>query len=566
VWSIWAVAAAAALWLVATFGRNVPLWDDWEMAPVLAGAQRVTPAWLWSQHNEHRIPLPRLLLLALDAVSSNDVRAGMAFNVLALAALAAVLLVAARRLRGSAAWSDAFFPLILLHWGHADNFLWGWQVGFVSSTALALAVLALLAVQGNRLTRSTLVGVGACLLLLPLCGANGLVLVPPLTLWLGWGIYHGWRSGQLRGRTDCLLAVGLLLGVLALSAAYLLGYERPKHHPPSAGVMASLRTALECSGMMFGLWGQRVGLAAGLATVGLCAAGAVLLVRAGWRQPAERPRALGLGLFLAGLLGLSLAVGWGRSGFGPDSGSMGRYVTLMTPALCGLYIIVGLYTRPPLTARVQGGLAVLAGLLLALNVSAGRTLAEGRCQMTEAFERDVSADLPPFMLVDRYSQFPRVLYPDPLRFARYLSLLRQAGVEPFGRLTGDPDIREVPLVEGQSASRRPGGRFVLGEPRFVYAVRVRYRFESGPAGHMVLKAYWRDAGREGLSRPPREGSVLLLPEPGEREVLFWVNGRVEQLWFQPTDEPDHFRIGEIVLLVPPAGEGPRRGPDPSGDF
>ena len=83
VWTTWAFMLAAALWFVMTCGKNVPFMDDWEIVPALSGAQPITANWLWSQHNEHRIPLPRLLLLGLFSVSGNDFRAGMFFNVFA---------------------------------------------------------------------------------------------------------------------------------------------------------------------------------------------------------------------------------------------------------------------------------------------------------------------------------------------------------------------------------------------------------------------------------------------------------------------------------------------------
>jgi hypothetical protein len=66
VWITWVVMLLGVLTFVAKYATNVPLHDDWDgLVPVLNGDQPVTAAWLWSQHNEHRVPLPRLLLLAL---------------------------------------------------------------------------------------------------------------------------------------------------------------------------------------------------------------------------------------------------------------------------------------------------------------------------------------------------------------------------------------------------------------------------------------------------------------------------------------------------------------------
>src|ERR1700720_4335051 len=59
---VWAIMLAAALILVAMYGRNVPTWDDWDIVPTATGHRPVTAEWLWSQHNEHRVAVPRLLL------------------------------------------------------------------------------------------------------------------------------------------------------------------------------------------------------------------------------------------------------------------------------------------------------------------------------------------------------------------------------------------------------------------------------------------------------------------------------------------------------------------------
>jgi hypothetical protein len=52
---------------------------------------------------------------------------------------------------------------------------------------------------------------GAALLASPLCGANGLIYVPPLVLWVGW-------------RRDCV-ARALAVAALSLCAAYSIGWH-----------------------------------------------------------------------------------------------------------------------------------------------------------------------------------------------------------------------------------------------------------------------------------------------------------------------------------------------------
>src|SRR5215470_13424327 len=62
VWTIWVLMLGASLAFIWKYGSNVPSWDGWDMVPTLTGEQPITVSWLWSQHNEHRVPLPRLML------------------------------------------------------------------------------------------------------------------------------------------------------------------------------------------------------------------------------------------------------------------------------------------------------------------------------------------------------------------------------------------------------------------------------------------------------------------------------------------------------------------------
>src|SRR5207302_1253006 len=163
-------------------GRNVPFQDEWEVVPQVAGDQPVTLAWLWARHTDHRIPLPKLLLMGLYRLSGYDLRAGMVVNVLALGALTAALVRTAKRVRGRLSPADAFFPLVLLNWGHVENLLWSWQIAFILSTVLAGSFLILVTRRGGPPSLGVTAGAGVCLLLLPLCGSNGVALVPALAL------------------------------------------------------------------------------------------------------------------------------------------------------------------------------------------------------------------------------------------------------------------------------------------------------------------------------------------------------------------------------------------------
>src|SRR5262245_19201960 len=120
VWSTWALMTVAAVGFVWAFGSNVPLWDEWwGMVPMLSGAEPDTLRWLWRVHNNHRVPLARLLQWFLHIVSGYDFRSGMFFSVAAASVMAGAMMWIAKRVRGSTSYLDVFFSLILLHWGHS---------------------------------------------------------------------------------------------------------------------------------------------------------------------------------------------------------------------------------------------------------------------------------------------------------------------------------------------------------------------------------------------------------------------------------------------------------------
>ena len=221
VWGVWALSLLAALAFVVRYAHNVPYYDDWVMTDVLANNQQVDAVWLWNQHNGHRNPLPKLVLIALYSLTQWDFRAGMYFNVVFLAALAAAAVKLAARQRGSVSYADAFFPLALLSWGHYENLLWSWQVTQVIPIGIAIALLLVIvrwaAQPGLRTALISATAVAA----LPLCGIAGLVFVPGFALWLlavGW---HLARSPQPKARAEAFAIWTIGAIAVALIPLYL---------------------------------------------------------------------------------------------------------------------------------------------------------------------------------------------------------------------------------------------------------------------------------------------------------------------------------------------------------
>ena len=331
----WVVFTLAALAYVAALGTNAPYADEWEFGPALVGEEPALP-WLWQQHNEHRLPLPRLVYLGLFQLT-HDFRAGMLLQDAMLSALALYLMRLASQLRGKPHWADAFFPVSLLHVGHWENFIMGYQICFALFCVLATGI----AVVALRTTRESAfrsgVTAGVLLMLLALTGGSGLVVVLPVAAWLVVLAGSVWRSGA-KGKAA-------LLGLLAFSPVaylglYFAGYQKPEHHPElSRDPLAVLRLAGEVLAVSFGMglapawWVLFPGLVAlGCATLEL--------LRSQWRgEPGSRLSALGLVAVAAGVTGVAVAIGVGRGEWGGGMGLWSRYSLLTWPLLATTYLV-----------------------------------------------------------------------------------------------------------------------------------------------------------------------------------------------------------------------------------
>jgi hypothetical protein len=448
VWGAWGAMFLGLLGFVAEFGRNLPFADDWDVVPQASGQRPVELPWLWRRHFEHRIPLPKLLYVALGRLSGCDARAGMYLSALLLGGAAAALILAARRLRGRAAVADAFFPLALLHWGQHQVLLWNFEVQFTTSTLLVLtALLVLVFVRGTPTARQGLT-LGGCLVLLPLCGANGLLVVPPLALWLAAAGVARCRSG----RRDGALWLALSGAAVALVGASLLGEQPVGAHPPSPSPVATVQTACQFLVMAAGPGGETALPASAVVLVLFLVLCTLPLAVALRNRPAERWRAAGMLCYLAALLGLALAVGWGRAGYGGVTAKAGsRFVTLAVPLLCWCYFAALLAPVRTVPIRAVPWALLLIGLaMLPFNVRQGLEHAEGQANNLGVVEKDIRAGLSPEEIARRWQ--PLVYYgtggADPVEdrprhMQECLEWLRQTNQGPYRGLdNGKPSVRD----------------------------------------------------------------------------------------------------------------------------
>ena len=425
--AVWATMSAAALGLVWRDGTAVPYMDDWEMVPALTGNQPVTFSFLWAQHNEHRIPLPKIIYLSLGWMTRGDLRAGMFFNTITLAVTALLMLATAAKVRGRVHFSDAFFPIAVLNLSQYENLLWGFSIQLVLASALACVVLSIVGRHGAPGARSALL-LTVLLVCLALSGASGLVFLPGMAIWLGW---VGWRRVRSPGlsRNRGYLSEACAGVLVILCVVYFSGYHRPAESVPPESLGQAMRGSMAFLSVSLGLAGARAWPHSGWAMAALWAATVGLVLRAWIVSPGERERAGGLLAFLGGAAIVALAVGWGRSGYGEDTILASRYVTLSLPLLCGLYLAWVAYAPRRTGLAVQTVLFLVVASLCYQNGAAGLAAGSYHQELMAPIQQAAERGMAPGEIVERFKNTP--LYPDRRLLVQRLEMLRRTHMGPY---------------------------------------------------------------------------------------------------------------------------------------
>lgn len=453
VWAVWVAATAGIVMLVLALGSNVPYWDDWLYVPVLTGHQPLSLGFLWSLHNEHRIPLPRLVYLAVFHLSGGDFRAVMLASTAALSGAVALLMRAAARARGSTAWTDAFLPLLLLHPAHEGNLLWAFDLVFVLPVALGLLALATLVNVEGELTRREVLTIGTAAVLMQLCSAPGLVLGSAFGCWLLWRSLFAGRMARedAAGRA---LPAGVGLMCLGLAGAYFVGYHGNPGHPAPVKHWA-LRATGEVLSVALGPAAPTFGRTATVLLAALIVSTAAALVAWWWRAPQQRLAAEALLAAVAVFGGLILVMGWGRSGFPVGSGRASRYVTLAAPVVAAVYVA---WCRMPFTSLAKGvrvALLLVTAILWPRNATLGLAGAHERHRAGQSLIADLEEDRPLQLVAQRHDQD---IFPDSVLLAERLAMLRAKRLGPFDRTAAAASYQRLypflraPLVRLQSGT------------------------------------------------------------------------------------------------------------------
>jgi hypothetical protein len=514
------VAAVAVFGLfVAHHASRVPYNDEYANLPIVYG-EGVTFRSYWDQHNEHRIPLPKLVYVVAVRLAGYDVRGPVALNAVLLVGVTGYLLLVVRRLRGRTAVEDVFLPLTVLGVGAWENLVWGFQVQFVLSTVFALILLGLVVVPGFALSARRVGATGLLLALLPLCGANGLALVPAIGVGLGYvGLRNLWSGDRALRLPGVLALVGTAAGAAVL-ALYVVGLQKAGHHRPPLDLASVAASAVNFLGLAFGpvahlmhAPGYDRPTMMGLAAVTVVAATAVLFL-ARLRIRDVCPRMVMVGCLLGGWLCLTAGIAYGRAGMGNLMGAS-RYITLAMPVLITVYLVwVGFGGRVG-RRLVPAALALAVAAVWLPNTRHAQQAAGEHAFRMKRVEYQIRSGVPISFVTDGN----RLVHPGgPEAFRNSAEFLRDHGQQPFALLQPDSPFRteSVPLVvvRTEGVEEVAGGYRVTGglgtvvlalpAPRYAYGLALTYEAERPGTAVRSLVSWDR-----GGAAPPAPGCATL---------------------------------------------------------
>lgn len=522
-WIVWALMSVALAWFVFAHASRFPFADDVDLfAPQYYGLE-VDGEWLWSPHNDHRLPLVRLCELGALELGGDDFRAPLVLHVASLSLLSAALILVARRLRGRPSVADAFFPLLWMSWGNAENLLWSHQLQMTFTSALA--VCAAMALTWAKVGRGALALAGLCSFALPLCGGGGVAQAPVLAVLLAW-------TGLERARTDRVAARIALVGALATLALCAWYFVDLGRSPANVQPSSASELAWGCVGfasMTTGALPWRGWELVGGAVLAL----AIFTLARELRWLRSDPVRRALTFVLLAQLALVVALASSRSD--PQSHLRAiRYVSLLYPLPTAAFL---LWARTPLRVRVME-YALCAAMLAALWASWPAAIALGR-ERRSYDQRILSAVREGLSSAD-IARDVRDFFPgETRRYTRALATMRKFRMGPFRDVTWPEEVENEILSDYSGLVTQPmaavpreqvrervlaGRRIVYGPPptKLVYAGPSQPAHLSGEFGvGLALSAEDRKALRD--ARGSKEPDVAFVVE------LFHANGTREEL-------------------------------------
>jgi len=333
-----AVPVLLNLLFIYRYGVNCVFWDQWGIVPLFDKlyAGNLSFADLFALHNEHRILLPRLVMLGLGSLTHYNTVAEMYLSWLLLCIICFILFKLFVRLFGFSKMTMAkFIPVVWLVFGlrQYDNLLWGFQLVYFMVVLFFLLAVYLLAESKKvdwRFGLAIVCGMASTFSL-----AGGLLVWPVGLIQI---LFTARTRAKRLGGLDIVKTATWTIAGIAVYILYFTGYTQPQHtvnllyslqHPGIAGMFGLVAMGNPLSNDQY--TAASIGL---LLLIMYILVGAALFCKPRtWKLKFPFLSLVIFTIAVAGVLAVT------RSEWGEGTAMVSRYATMTMMGVIGLYLL-----------------------------------------------------------------------------------------------------------------------------------------------------------------------------------------------------------------------------------
>ncbi len=524
-----------SVWFSYAHASLLPYGDEYELVPVMTGERVFDIEYLFSQHNEHRIPISRGLLHSVLPLFGYDFRFAASAVPVVVGSGLAILLGAIGLTRGEFRWSDNAASLMLLNPGHAENFLWGFQLQYASNLFLLFAFLACITLIDRMPQRTGLLlfFAGLSLLLLPGTGANGWIM--SVCLWPALGLTFYRSRGCVRRWGFALTALGI-----ATSMAYYASLASVEGRTESsANFLESMVAFLAIfAGPVSAEHWKLVGsIIAALLTVTL-----IWLAKNHWRYRDVRS-VIAATVVACGLI-YAVAAARYRVVHDPTEAFQVRYFLLVITGPVAVWWYASLRSDVAANRITYAAFAIAIGLY-AGNWQSGHAYASDYHARRTDLMRDLDSGTPLRLLSERYYGHPFGLYnPSPEVLYQRLESMRREGMGAIAAATISPKCRRLTEDGKTLVYDSQTGLFSVSPMQPLHGICWTWAVDGAASDPRSFLAVWNPGAPD--SEPTR---FLGVPDRSFRRQSLTVGNVVKQFAFGTLSESTRLAVDDVVVYV-----------------